>query len=235
MSRYINASDISKLLGREYGFFWSTTDDIRRILKCEKNNKDPVKDALSSLTKDDLIKTAEALNCIPNVDKIMKVLEKKKMKITDSGNHSEYINLTNGLVDKLPGVLNNAIVDDFCLQRGISEESKILESRNIKKDNRLRYLNFKVENQWYKIGCRFDGPQVEIKTRKSKLLGVPDYEKVQIHIYMAVSGCDSWTLIEKYNDQEVDHLINFDPVFFDKVKNDLHQKWEFNLCSLNLA
>jgi hypothetical protein len=235
MSRYINASDISKLLGREYGFFWSTTDDIRRILKCERNDKDPVKDTLSLLTKEDLVKTAEALGCIPNVEKIMKVLEKKKMKITDSGSHSEYTDLTCSLVDKLPSNIGNAIVDDFCLQRGVSEESKILESRNIKKDNKLRYLNFKVENQWYKIGCRFDGPQVEIKTRKSKFLGVPDYEKVQIHIYMAVAGCGSWTLIEKYNDQEVDHSINFDTFFFDKVKNDLHQKWESNLCSLNLA
>ena len=71
------------------------------------------------------------------------------------------------------------------------------------------------------------------KTRKTKLLGVPDCEKVQIHIYMAVEKCKSWTLIEKYLDQEVEHLINFDQEFFDKMKNDLHNSWETNLKSLH--
>jgi hypothetical protein len=226
MSRYINASDVSKLLGREYSFFWSTIEDIQRIIRSEKNDKDPIKEQLTSLSKEDLTKTAEVLGCVPNVEKILKVLERKKRKIADLDTHTEYTSSTTELINELPKCLSETVITDFCLQRGISEEEKVLKGRGVIKDNKLHYLNFKVENNWYKIGCRFDGPRIEIKTRKTKLLGVPDYEKVQIHIYMAVCKCESWTLIEKFKDQEVEHLITFDSSFFEKVKKDLHQKWE---------
>ena len=226
MSRYINASDVSKLLGRDYSFFWSTVDDIHRIIHSEKNDKDPIKENLISLSKADLESTAKLLGCIPNVDKILKVLETKKRKITES---DDYNDLTANFIETLPASLGKVVVDDFCMEYGNVQEKKILENRGIKKDNKLRYLNFKVESQWYKIGCRFDGPQVEIKTRKSKLLGVPDYEKVQIHIYMAVAKCNTWTLIEKYQNTEVEHHIEFDASFFEKVKKDLHKSWEINL------
>jgi hypothetical protein len=226
MSRYINASDVSKLLGRDYSFHWSTIDDIRRILKSEKNNTDPVKENVSKLSKEDLIKTAEILGCIPNIEKVLKVLDKKKKEI------SENYHADAKVLEQLPDSICKVVVDDFCMEYGNVQESLILKNRGIKKTNELKYLNFKVKDTWYKIGCRFDGPQIEIKTRKTKLLGVPDYEKVQIHIYMAVAKCKSWTLIEKYLDQEVEHLVNFDQEFFDRVKLDLHNTWETNLKSL---
>jgi hypothetical protein len=226
MSRYINASDVSKLLGRDYSFFWGTIEDIQKIIRSEKNDKDPVKEQITSLNKDEIKQVAEVLGCIPNVEKILKVLEHKKRKVSDIESHSDYTSKTNELINQLPEKISQTIATDFCLQRGISEESRILKNRKITKDNKLVYLNFKVGKQWYKIGCRFDGPNIEIKTRKAKLLGVPDYEKVQIHIYMAANKCTSWTLIEKFGDQEVEHLITFDPDFFEKMKNDLHTKWE---------
>jgi len=81
----------------------------------------------------------------------------------------------------------------------------------------------------YKIGCRFDGPQIEIKTRKSKLLGVPEYENVQMHLYMSINKSEYWTLKEKFNDQVVDHQIFFNDVFFKKIKQDIHKNWEYYL------
>ncbi len=220
MSRYINASDVSKLLGREYGFYWSTIDDIRRIIKGEKG-VDLIKQQVTNLNDTDLAKTAEVLGCIPNVEKVLKELDKKKRKI------SEMDVPTLDLL--LPENLLKVVNDSIAMEYGNVQEAKILQAKGIKKDNKLRYLNFKVNDTWYKIGCRFDGPQIEIKTRKTKLLGVPDYEKVQLHIYMAVADCKYWTLIEKYRDQEVQYKINFDQEFFDKIKNDLHNSWETNL------
>jgi hypothetical protein len=229
-SRYINASDVSKLLGREYSFYWGTINEVHKILKNERKDNE-VQEKLKVMSSDDIQKTADVLECVPNVDKILKVLETKKRKITNC-EFDEYTQKTSELLTKLPEELSKSVLSDFCMDYGNKQEALILEQRNIKKDNKLRYLNFKIGTQWYKIGCRFDGPSVEIKTRKSKFLGVPDYEKVQVHIYMAINNSDSWTLIEKYGNEEREHKIIFDPLFFEKVKNDLHNKWEYYLTTI---
>ena len=104
MARYINASDVSKLLGRDYSFYWSTIDDIRRILKSEKKGN-LVKETLNNLSKEELAKTAQTLGCIPNVDKILKVLEQKKSEI------DETVDLK--VFENLPGSISKVVVDDF--------------------------------------------------------------------------------------------------------------------------
>lgn len=141
--------------------------------------------------------------------------------------HCEYITKTYDVFSKVVvPVLKTALDHDFTMERGNVEEEKIVKEFNIVKDNKLHFHEFDVNNQPYKVGCRYDGDKVEIKTRKSKFLGVPTYEKVQMHFYMATRNVLEWTLKEKYDDVVKDHIVQFDNTFFENVKNDLHKSWE---------
>jgi len=227
--RYINASDVSKLLGCEYRFFWTTDLDISRIIFGKKIQND-----LTRVIKDISEETLEKL--VPGeatTSKKRKLLEdsiiNNKKQITSSETHAGYVSQETEFVNQLPTEIQEVVKKEFTMERGNVEESRIAKEYNIPKTNKLEYLMFKVEGSKYKIGSRFDGPQIEIKTRKNKFMGVPDYEKVQLHIYMATSGVKEWTLKEKFNDQVIDHQIFFDESFFDKLKMDIHKNWEYHL------
>ena len=229
MYRYVNASDLSKLLGKKYGFFWTTSDDIKRII-FNKKIKNELTQIIDDLPEEIIEKTLLGMD-IPKKRK----LSENKQLVLDNINavknetvslDTGYTEVKNNYLNTLPSVLKKAVDTEFTLDYGKVQEVKILDQHNIKKTNKLEYLSFKVNNTFYKVGCRFDGPQVEIKTRKNKFLGVPDYERLQLTVYMAVAKKNSWVLKEKWNDEILDHHILFDQVFFDTLKNDIHNAWE---------
>ena len=253
MARYINASDLGKLLGSEYSFHWTRDSDIQRIIFNKPQESEvkraisslpekSVSDALQSFVKEpetDISKIKSVLKKrkirIPNdVSEIVNVynkseleeiIEKSKKEITQNESHSEYTHKKVSFSEQLPESLQKSVKSSFNMERGNVEELRM----NIPKTNKLEYFTFSVNDKYYKIGCRFDGPGIEIKTRVNRFMGVPEYEKVQMHVYMAVSKCNSWILKEKFNDQVVDHEIFFNDFFFEKLKTDIHSRWEFFL------
>ena len=44
---------------------------------------------------------------------------------------------------------------------------------------------------------------------------------------MAVAKKKTWALKEKWNDKINDHQVFFDESFFEKLKNDIHNSWEY--------
>jgi hypothetical protein len=225
--RYINASDVPKLLGRDYGFFWTTDLDISRIIHGKKV-KNELRQAIEEIPDETLAKLVPG-----ELTKKRKLLEdciiNHKKQITSLDTHLEYTTQESNFVNQLPEEIQKIVKKEFTMERGNVEESRIIKECKIPKTNKLEYLTFNVEDTKYKIGSRFDGPQIEIKTRKNKFMGVPEYEKVQLHIYMATSKTKEWTLKEKFNDQIIDHQIFFDDSLFEKIKNDIHKNWEHHL------
>jgi hypothetical protein len=293
MARYINASDVSKLLGEDYGVYWSTDAENLNIVNNIRERYQPEKpitfelntktvETIQQLPKSEISKivsTLELTNAykfifspddqkyhrtdegkdlttltVKELKTILKVPVSSKLKkqelitaiketvqteiVIESLNktkketvildtHSEYDTKTKNVLAQIEHPLLKSVLDtDFTMERGNVEEEKIIKEFQIKKDNKFRSCSFEVDEQAYKVGCRFDGENVEIKTRKNKFLGVPIYEKVQMHFYMVTSCVSEWTLKEKYNDKIQDHLVPFDSNFFEQVKNDLHQSWE---------
>jgi hypothetical protein len=304
--RYINSSDVAKLLGEEYGFMWTTPQDIDNIIHGRRVRfddskplfrleKDTVK-VLEDLPTEEVKKIAKKLEyddvSLPDLKKMLKSkklsvsgsrnelvdrLETKKeetifKKVTDdeiktelsnrklstegdkkelferltravttekvvdklsdtkksvvhSDKHDEFVKKKEELLIKVPQ-LKQALDKEFTLDRGNAEEAKIVQEYNIQKDNKLHYYKFEVDGQEYKVGCRFDGEGVEIKCRKNRFVGVPMYESVQVHFYMAISKVDTWILKEKYGDRIRDHIVKFDKDFFNDIKYDLHDAWE---------
>ena len=64
------------------------------------------------------------------------------------------------------------------------------------------------------VGGRTDGRRgeelVEVKTRQRRLLGVPLYERVQLHAYMFALGHRRATLVEAYLGERAEHVVEFD-------------------------
>jgi hypothetical protein len=191
--RYINASDVPRLLGKEYRFFWTTDTDISRIIFGKKIQNDLTL-AIEKIPEETLAKLVPGAEPTKKRKLFEESVINNKKQITTSGTHQEYITQENEFVSQLPVEIREVVKKEFTMERGNVEESRIIKDYNIPKTNKLEYLTFKVEGSRYKIGSRFDGPQIEIKTRKNKFMGVPDYEKVQMHIYMATSGFNEWTL-----------------------------------------
>ena len=254
MARYINASDLGKLLGSDYSFHWTTDSDVQRIIFNKRQESD-IKKAIDVLPEKTISETIQQfIEPETDISKIKTILKKRKIRvpdqpdeivnmynkselerviccskkeITQNESHSAYSKNKETFSEQLPEPLQKAVTESFNMERGNVEESRIIKKYDIPKTNKLEYYTFDVHSQKYKIGCRFDGPGVEIKTRVKRFLGVPDYEKVQIHVYMAVSNSDRWLLKEKFNDQIIDHEIFFNEFFFEKMKTDIHSRWEY--------
>jgi hypothetical protein len=64
-----------------------------------------------------------------------------------------------------------------------------------------------------------DGGKVitEIKNRVNRFMGVPLYERVQIHAYMKIYGVEKGLLIESFKGQRREHIVDFDQNMWDGI------------------
>jgi hypothetical protein len=70
-----------------------------------------------------------------------------------------------------------------------------------------------------------DGPMtiIEIKNRQRGFLGVPLYEKVQVHAYMFIFESRMSKLVESYMGEEIVHDIAFDDSFWSQVTSNVEE------------
>jgi hypothetical protein len=59
-----------------------------------------------------------------------------------------------------------------------------------------------------------DDQVIETKNRKNRFLGVPLYEKVQVHVYMLLTGTTHSVLLENFDNKQRSHEIEFDNSFW---------------------
>ena len=94
----------------------------------------------------------------------------------------------------------------------------------IEKDNARKFWEFMPG---FGIVGKFDGfneagTLVEIKNRMRRLFGkVVEYEKVQVHVYMAMSRKTQAELVERYQGDIQIHSVPFEEEFMDGVMNEL--------------
>ena len=94
----------------------------------------------------------------------------------------------------------------------------------IEKDNARKFWEFMPG---FGIVGRFDGfneegTLIEIKNRMRRLFGtVVEYEKVQVHVYMAMSRKTKSQLVERYKDELMVHEVEFEQEFMNEVMNEL--------------
>lgn len=233
MTRYINASDTTALLGNEYGFYWTKQDKIDNILNNYKQSEEST--YLDDLKPEEIEQISESIKQFSSsVSDSDSDLESKINKIENHicqhENDKDYLKARNEFIETLPSseIKLNA-ESSIGMKRGNVIEEQIIERDKFKKTNKMNYHSFTVNNQDYLVGGRFDVDSgMEIKTRLNKFLGVREYEKVQCTWYMKMSNTNSWILRERYNDQEKDHTITFDVQYLKNLEIDLHNSWELH-------
>ena len=72
---------------------------------------------------------------------------------------------------------------------------------------------------------------IESKNRKNRFLGVPLYEKVQIHAYMYITNKSKGKLLENFNGDQREHNVVFDPDFWEDVMQKLSEAVD-EICDL---
>ena len=107
----------------------------------------------------------------------------------------------------------------------VADMYKAHTGRGIHKPPKTYYLD--VIPGSVKICGKFDGFNdddvlIEIKNRMRRLFGrVVDYEKVQIHVYMAMAQTERSQLVERYQDKIMIHQVEFDGEFMDNILSQL--------------
>lgn len=77
-------------------------------------------------------------------------------------------------------------------------------------------------------GLTDDGNIVEIKNRMKGFLGIPIYDKVQIHAYMFIYETRHAILIENYLDETRQYEIEFDDIFWEQIKSNLMEFFDID-------
>ena len=111
-------------------------------------------------------------------------------------------------------------------QFGIRHETDVAKlfedhtGETIFKDNKCKYLEVVPG---VKIAGRFDGfledgTLVEIKNRMKRIFGhVPEYESVQIHVYMLMARVEKALLVERHKEKIYVHNVELDEDFADEI------------------
>ena len=77
----------------------------------------------------------------------------------------------------------------------------------------------------FKLFGRLDGivedKVLESKNRRSRFLGVPEYERIQLHAYMFLTDTTSSVLIENLNGVQREHEVMFDHEFWNEIMESL--------------
>ena len=64
-------------------------------------------------------------------------------------------------------------------------------------------------------GALDDGTVVEHKRRQTRLFhSVPEYERVQVHVYMHMTGAPRAILVESYCEAQASHTVEWDAEFW---------------------
>ena len=112
-------------------------------------------------------------------------------------------------------------------EESVADMYKSHTGLSIHKTNKSQYLEI-VPNK-VKICGRFDGFNdddvlIEIKNRMRRIFGrVVDYERVQIHVYMAMAKTEKSQLVERYKDKIMIHEVEYDDAFMDGILDELKE------------
>tara|TARA_Y100000114_G_C11715652_1_gene305807 strand:- start:124 stop:894 length:771 start_codon:yes stop_codon:yes gene_type:complete len=144
------------------------------------------------------------------------------------------------LINNLPDVCKKCIKTEINTKRGIVYEDKNLnnyEKNNNKsvksRNSKIYYLKiFTKDNFILRISGKVDGIEgegdnqilIETKNRRRRLFDeIPEYEKIQMCIYMKMTNIKNSKLLQYYDDQESIIDYEFDQDYWNKIEEKLLQ------------
>lgn len=178
-----------------------------------------------------------------NLEKIIEIACYKAIDTNttqDSYEHEKKIQniITNNLSSQHRALASEFITSNINKKRGIRNESKIINTYSKRNkttvtDNnltlyKLPLIEINKDDKLYKfvITAKIDGIEndtlIEIKNRRNRLFGkIPEYEQVQLEIYLRILKLNTAKLIENYNDTTNEHLYNCNDNLWNYIKTEL--------------
>lgn len=115
--------------------------------------------------------------------------------------------------------------------RGIRGETKILDDlpgqKVTARNDKMHYYTFKFPNISLRVGGKIDGYDaenaciVEAKHRQYKFLGIRQYEKVQLELYMRMLSVTQAHLVESFDGIVKKHVYTHDPELWETISDKL--------------
>ena len=240
----IRASDVAACIGKNP---YKSVEEMLNIYvnKCKGDNLDHSFD----ISKEDLEKLIEVVSptrkkelelCDNDTDynllhqHIIKDISRESVK---AKNNNESKIIENKLTENIPEVCKKCIKTEINTKRGIVYENKNLNNYEKNNNKSVKSRNSKIyyikiltkEDFILRISGKVDGIEgegddqvlIETKNRRKRLFDdIPVYEKVQMCVYMKMTGIQTSKLLQYYDDEE--SVIDYD---FDKdYWNEIEQK-----------
>ena len=137
--------------------------------------------------------------------------------------------------------MSEFITKDINTNRGTRNENKIIQQYNKRHftkitDNNSQLYKYPLvdikglDGVLYKfhISAKIDGLQdnilIEVKNRRNRLFTkIPEYEKIQMEIYLRILNLDTAKLVQNFNDTSSELLYNADDVLWDYIIDNLYK------------
>ena len=135
-----------------------------------------------------------------NIEKKQKKLEEKLNSIVKTGNKELIKDYVGGYINKERGTKNEKKI--------IKDYEKITKSQITNNNDCLYKVKlFDVSDCMIFICGKIDGIRgdtlIEIKNRRNRLFTfIPEYEKIQIEIYLRLTGLEKCKLVQNYNEEQ---------------------------------
>lgn len=227
-------------------------EDVFEEMKCRiTGEKYKTLNDTNTFNKEDLKKLSQELIPdikIPDKDLNLETILKQSCKNAVNCNTTQESHklesdikrkITNILPDKDLKDIKEFINTDINTKRGIKNEEVIIQNYNKKHktiitDNNDKLFTYPLieinkNNILYKfnISAKIDGLNdgmlIEIKNRRNKLLGkIPEYEKVQLEIYLRILQLPIGKLVENYNNTFQEHIYNSNDKLWNYILEELY-------------
>lgn len=227
-------------------------EDVFEEIKCRiTGNKYKTLNDISSFNIQELKKLSQELIPdikIPDKDLNLETILKQSCKnavnckTTDESHEIESDikrKIANILPDKDIKDIKEFVNSNINTSRGIKNEDVIIQNYNKKHKTIITDNNDKLfiyplieinkNNVLYKFNISGkidglnDGMLIEIKNRRNKLLGkIPEYEKVQLEIYLRMLQLPTGKLIENHNNNFKEHIYNADDKLWNYILEELY-------------
>ena len=137
--------------------------------------------------------------------------------------------------------MSEFITKDINTNRGTRNENKIIQEYNKRNfttitDNNSQLYKYPLvdikglDGILYKfhISAKIDGLQdnilIEVKNRRNRLFTkIPEYEKIQMEIYLRILNLNTAKLVQNFNDTSSELLYNADDVLWDYIIDNLYK------------
>lgn len=196
---YISASDVAAIVGKNP---YKTQEDIlNKILKIHPTPDEVAEERLRTLA--------------PEVQKLVhETIAESVAKETSSDD--AYTLATRRVPDV---VVQEYMTRKVATRHGINNEAKTARQFGVRSDETFyRHQLTEMVQLIGRIDGRLEDDEdtiVEIKNRMNRLFNrIPEYEMVQVHVYMFLTGAQKCLFIERYNEQTKTYTVDYDENYF---------------------